>query len=312
MVLREPLIFYGVMTMKIIRTIVILSFVLLFMTSCTTKNEINKTVNKDMNYEIATTEVNERTLRYLKFGKGERTLVILPGLSVYYVTDSAQSVVSKFETFTEDFTIYLFDVPDEIPDDYTMDKMISDMKCAIGNFQLYDIYLYGTSMGGMEAIGLAGKYPDLVSGLVVCSSASKNNETSTEILDNWIILAEENDGTGLLKDMSEHIYSETTQKTYGDSLYAGGENLSQETLLRFARITKALVKANVSDEAKNIRCPVLLTGSKGDNVFGYEETIKLAELMNCSYYLYDSTYGHAVYDEADDYLDSVYDFITKN
>lgn len=49
-------------------------------------------------------------IRYLSFGHGAKTMVIVPGLNIGYVTDAAQAVAEGFAAFVEDYTVYLFDI----------------------------------------------------------------------------------------------------------------------------------------------------------------------------------------------------------
>ena len=49
------------------------------------------------------------TMHYFRFGCGEKPLVILPGLSVQSVMDSAQAVAEEYAVMADDFTVWLFD-----------------------------------------------------------------------------------------------------------------------------------------------------------------------------------------------------------
>ena len=57
--------------------------------------------------QIETVKTNGFTMDYVRFGQGERTLVILPGLSVESVTKSADAIAKAYAPLAEHFTIYL-------------------------------------------------------------------------------------------------------------------------------------------------------------------------------------------------------------
>jgi hypothetical protein len=52
----------------------------------------------------------------------------------------------------------------------------------------------------------------------------------------------------------------------------------------------------------------LALGSEGDRVTTPEGSRQIAEKLGCAIYLYDSSYGHAVYDEAPDYKERILAF----
>ena len=49
-------------------------------------------------------------------------------------------------------------------------------------------------------------------------------------------------------------------------------------------------------------------GAKGDKIFKEKEFLDMAEKNGCKVYIYEG-YSHAVYDEAPDFLDRVYEFV---
>ena len=42
-------------------------------------------------------------------------MLVVPGLSINYVTDSAQAIESAFSAFIDDYTVHFFDVRDDVP-----------------------------------------------------------------------------------------------------------------------------------------------------------------------------------------------------
>ena len=67
--------------------------------------------------------INGFAMQYFRFGTGARTLVILPGLSVQSVMGSAEAVAAAYASFAEDYTIYVFDRRETLPEAYPVQEM---------------------------------------------------------------------------------------------------------------------------------------------------------------------------------------------
>ena len=69
-----------------------------------------------MSIPVETVRTKDFEMRYFRFGRGEKTLVILPGLSVQSVMGAADAVAASYAALTEEFTIYLFDRREKLPE----------------------------------------------------------------------------------------------------------------------------------------------------------------------------------------------------
>lgn len=245
------------------------------------------------------------TMRHISFGSGKKTMVIVPGLSIGYVTDFAQALEDLFSAFTADYTVHLFDVRDDVPEDYTIRDMGEDLVTAIKALGLNHIYLYGCSMGGMESIYVAGTYPELVEKLAVASSACKSNDTSNAVIGSWIRLAEAGAYHELTDNMGRLINSRHIYEASREAFSAMADALTPEAVTRFINTARAIPNMDLTKEAVRIKCPVLVLGSKGDQVLTAEASCQIAEITGGELYLYGEEYPHAVYDEAPDLRDRV-------
>ena len=50
---------------------------------------------------------------YYKFGNGDKTFVILPGISIKSVLESKEAVADAYKAFGDDYTCYLVDYQTE-------------------------------------------------------------------------------------------------------------------------------------------------------------------------------------------------------
>lgn len=254
---------------------------------------------------------NDMKIRHISFGKGDKTMAVVPGLSIGYVTDSAQAIEGAFSAFAEDYTVYLFDIRDDVPEGYTLPQMGEDLAAAIKELGLKDIYLYGCSMGGMQSIYVAAHYPELVRKVVVASSACKANDTSNAVIENWIRLAKEENCGELTASMGQLIYSPAFYEANKDAFAAMADGLTEDILTRFIHTAGVIPNMDLTAEAAAIKCPVLVLGARGDRVLTVEASELIAELTRGELFLYGEEYPHAVYDEAPDLRDNVKAFFDK-
>ena len=62
-----------------------------------------------MDIKIETVCTDGFEMEFFRFGTGEKSLVIIPGLSVQSVMNSAKSIADEYAVMAEDFTAYVFD-----------------------------------------------------------------------------------------------------------------------------------------------------------------------------------------------------------
>lgn len=240
-------------------------------------------------------------LRYVSFGSGAKTMVVIPGLSLNFVTDSAELLERAFADFSDEFTLYFFDVREDVPEGYTLHRMADDLAAAFEGLALRDIYLLGCSMGGMEAICVAGRYPELIKKAVVAASSCRANETSDGVFTKWIQLARERKCHELTADMGRKIYSPAVCEASRDAFSAMADGLTDALLSRFVNSASAMVGADITQEAAAIKCPLFVVGSLGDKVMTAAASDKIAETAGARLFIYGEEYPHALYDEAPDF-----------
>ena len=150
---------------------------------------------------------------YFRFGRGEKTLVILPGLSVQSVMGSADAVADAYRALTDDFTVYLFDRRRDLPPSYTVQEMARDTTAAMEALGLADIYLLGVSQGGMMAMEIAAENPELVRGLALGSTSACVTEEPYETIGEWVQLAR----AGNAADLYQAFGAAPTRRRYSSS-----------------------------------------------------------------------------------------------
>lgn len=264
-----------------------------------------------MSIPVETVRTKDFAMRYFRFGTGKKTLVILPGLSVQSVMGAADAVAGSYEALTEEFTIYLFDRREELPEDYTVRGMGRDTAEAMKALGLHDVCLFGASQGGMIAQVIAIEFPELVHKLVLGSTSPRISPEQFSVVENWIRLAEAKDRVGLYLDFGKEIYPPAVYEQFRPALQAAGESVTDEELARFVVLARAMRDFSVTEELERIQCPVLAIGVYEDAVLDSDATMEIAEKLdlhpNFRLYMYIG-YGHAAFDTAPDYKDRILRF----
>ncbi len=250
------------------------------------------------------------TMEYVKLGNGPRAFVLISGIGMSSVLGSAEAVGGLYARFLKDYTLYLFDRCMEIPDDVTVSDFVSDTVLCLKNDNVTSAIFVGMSQGGMIAQQIALDYPSLVTKLILCSSCSGPNDISNSVLTYWRTLAENCDVKALNNSFVDLIYSEVTKSQFGEYFKAHENDGTPEQCRRFVALLNSCNEFDCRERLKEIECPVLVLGSMQDKVLGAVGSLEIAEILGCSVYMYEG-YGHAVYDEAKDFLDKIEEFVLQ-
>lgn len=261
--------------------------------------------------EIGYVNIGSDEIGYAKFGSGSRDLVILPGISLRDILGSADAVASAYSMFAEDYTVWLFDRRRNMPEGYTVEEMADDTAAALKAAGIADVYLFGTSQGGMIAQYIAARYPELVHKAVLGSTAARITDNVRAGINRWGELAANGDLNTLCGEFADHIYSPEFLEKYRDAVIEFGKLASKEEIERFRIMAAACNGFDVYDELERISCPVLVIGAENDRVLGGAASREIAEKLGCRLYMYEK-YGHAVYDEAPDYKQKIFDFFGED
>lgn len=244
------------------------------------------------------------------FGKGNRTFVIIPGISVKPVSaaiDAAADLI--FGDYTDDYTFYIFDRRSNIGDSYSTEEMAEDTFSVMSELGLENVNLYGVSQGGMIALVIAANHPQIVEKLVIGSSSGDINGHFASVINEWIKYADEGNGDALQHSFIDNVYSPSTIAARGDAIYAGGDSFTADEMKRFTVIANAILSFDAENLYGKITCPAFVLGADGDNTATADGVRKLASKLRCPLYMFGSEFGHAVYDETPEFYRRVFDFI---
>ncbi len=260
---------------------------------------------------VETAKIENIEMDYIRFGKGDKNFIILPGLSIHSVMGLAELIENAYSIFSEDYTVYVFDRAKDIREGYGVRDMADDTAAVMEALHIKEANIFGASQGGMIALELAIHHGHLVDRMVLGSTLAKANDSICQVIDEWIYLAEKKEEKALLESFADRVYSEATLKAYKDVIISSNQGISEEEYKRFIILAQACKNFDCSKELPNIQSQVLVIGAEGDRVTTPNGCKEIAESLNCDLYLYDASYGHGVYDEAKDYIERCKNFFEK-
>ena len=264
-----------------------------------------------MAIQIETVKTEDIEMKFFRFGKGKRPYVIIPGISIQSVMNSAEVIAENYALMTDEYEIYVFDRRKNLPDVYSVKEMARDTAKAMKALGLKDVYLFGASQGGMIALVIAIEFPELVKKMVLGSTSAHVAKWQDSALDHWERLAEEHDGVKLYLEFGKEIYPPDIFHQYEDALVSAGKSVTDDEIERFLILLKGTRGFDVTRELNKIQCPILAIGVFEDAVLDSDATMEIAEILDekkdFKLYMYKG-YGHAAFDTAPDYRQRIMNF----
>ena len=244
---------------------------------------------------------------YIRFGRGERVLVMLPGVGdgLRTVRGMALPFALLYRTLAKDFTVYVFSRPRELPAHTTTRQMAADLNEAMGALGLTGAAVVGVSQGGMIAQWLAIDHSERVGRLVLTVTLSRPNDTVREVIARWTDLARRGDYRGILLDTAERSYSPKRLRQMRLSYALLGSVGKPRSFDRFLTQAETCVTHDAYDDLARIACPTLVIGGTDDRIVTAQASRELAaRIPGSALYMYDGL-GHGLYEEAPDFLSRV-------
>ena len=302
--------------MKTILQVISLMLAVAFLFSSCGRSESNKTPQeekkeKDGSVTVETIETEAFKMDYCRFGRGGKTLVILPGLSIQSVMGSAEAIAEAYQLFADEYMVYVFERRQELPQTYTVFDTARDTAAAFKAAGLGHIDLFGASYGGIVTMVIAAQYPELIDNAMIASTSACLSDEEYKTIENWISLAKDKGAEALYLAFGEAVYPREVYEQSKELLIDAAKTVTEEDMERFVILAEGMKGFDVTADLKKIACPVLVIGSEDDAVLGADASRRIAENLDPQtghvLYLYDG-YGHAAYDTAPDYRERLRDF----
>lgn len=257
--------------------------------------------------------VEDSRMDYIRFGKGSRKLVMLPGLGDGLTTVKGKALVfaAMYRVYAGEFTVYMFSRKNKLREGYSTREMANDQAKAMAALGISKADILGISQGGMIAQYLAIDHPELVNKLVLAVTAAEPNETVEKVVGSWIKMAEQGKYKELMIDTAEKTYSENYLKKYRRFYPLLGKIGKPKSFERFLLQAAACISHNAWEELHKITCPVLVIGGDCDKIVGAASASGTADKIAGSELFVYPGLGHGAYEEAEDFTERVLDFLVS-
>lgn len=250
-------------------------------------------------FTIQRNHLSDQGVDYVTFGKGDKNLIIITGLSLQRLNDlSNLAIYALFYQYAKEYKVFIFDRKDHIEEGVSIEDMADDLYHSLEKLHITNASIIGISQGGMIAQLFAIKYSQKVKKLVLALTLSRNNTISRENIGGWIEMAENGDMDKLNKDfMSKTFSSPVLKKLYViNRLFL--KSVSKEKRHRFVALAKSILAFDCYSSLDKITCPTLVLGAKNDLVLGVDGARELANsIPNASYHEFDKL-GHTAFIES--------------
>ena len=254
---------------------------------------------------------NEKSMDYVTFGKGKKSLVIIPGLGdgLQTVKGMAMSFSITYRILTERYKIYVFSRINELRQNYTTRNMAADVAEAMEALNLDAAYVIGISQGGMIAQWLAANFPEKVEKLVLAVTTAKLNNLGRERISCWLNLSQSGTYKDLMIDIARHSY---TTKSFGKFKYLYrimGIFGHIKDKQRIDIQALSCLKHDSLAFLEKINCPTLIIGSEKDDVLGVDDSLELHQHIKDSQLTILPECGHALYEQNKDFQKRILVFL---
>lgn len=255
-------------------------------------------------------KIGDTQMAYAAFGRGERKLVVLPGLSDGLATVKGKAPVLSlpYRRFFRDYTVFMFSRKDDMPEGYAIEDMADDQALALERLGIDRACVLGVSQGGMIAQCLAIRHPERVERLILAVTAPNANGTVQGAVSGWIDMALRGDHAALMTDTAERMYSDAYLRRNRRMLSLVARFTKPRSYDRFLKNARAILRFDARDRLGGIACPTLILAGGEDDTVGREAAAELRRgIAGSRLYVYDGL-GHGAFEEAKDFYDRVLAF----
>ena len=265
------------------------------------------------NAKNGTLKIGGTEMDYIRFGAGERILVMLPGLGdgLRSVKGTALPMAMMYRVFAGDFTVYAFSRKNVLPGGYTTRDMARDQAEAMERLGIGKADIFGVSMGGMIAQHLAADYPEKVNKLILTVTSARPNPILTESIGEWVSCARRGDHTAFMDSNVRRIYSEAYYRRNKWLVPIMGKLTKPKSYDRFFVQADACLTHDAYERLCRIQAPTLVIGGEKDNTLGGDASREIAAGIPGAELRMYGQLGHGLYEEARDFNQLVRSYLIQ-
>ena len=257
--------------------------------------------------------IGDDDMEYIAFGKGSKTLIILPGLGdgLRTVKGTALPFSLMYRKVGETYRVYAFSRRQNVSAGHSTAEMAEDVYRAAKNLGIEKAHILGVSQGGLIAQHLAASHPEFADRMVLAVSTDKLEDAYCGGIEGWMKMARQGDYGGIMIDTAEKSYSEIYLKKTRPMYFLLTRIGKPKSFDRFLHLAQACLDHDSREVVGQISCPVLVLGGKQDQILGAAGSVRLAQsISGAQLYLYEN-FGHGLYDEDKRFQQRILEFLQK-
>jgi len=258
-----------------------------------------------------TIQLSTGQMDYICFGRGNRHLIMLPGLgdALKSVKGTALPMALMYRIFAKDFTVWMFSRKQPLEPGCTTRDMARDQAEAMEVLGISRADLLGVSMGGMIAQHLAADYPEKIDKLVLVVTCPSPNPVLAESIAEWVSFAKQGDHTGFMDSNLRRIYSESYYRKNKWLVPVMGALTKPKSYDRLLIQADACLRHNACDRLPLIQSPTLILGGEQDKALGGGPSREMAaRIPRAKLRMYEQ-WGHGLYEEEREFNRTVLEFL---
>lgn len=254
----------------------------------------------------------------IRFGRGDRSLVIIPGLNDSLQGDDpsrfTRLLLERYymRSFAKEFDVYVVSRPRELSEKVTTRDLAADYATVLEELGQTDVV--GMSMGGLIGQYLGIDHPENIRNLVVGLAGTTLSERGHELVMEWREAAKDGRWAEVYLGTIESTYSSPSKRAvYGALFKLPGMVKSPPYPVDFVNSANACLNHNSTDECEKITPPTLVLGGEKDVLFDAENLRTMArKLPNGKHRILDGT-GHGAFEERrSEFSTAITSFLTNS
>ena len=250
---------------------------------------------------------------YIRFGRGSKTLIMLPGLGdgLTTVRGTALPMALMYRAYADQFTVYMFSRRSRLPAHTGTRDMARDLKEAMDALGIQKADLVGVSMGGMIAQHFAADYPESVGKLVLVVTCAEPNPILNASIREWVALARSGNHSAFMDSNVRRMYSDAYYRKNKWMIPVMGLLTKPKSYERFFIQADACLSHDAMEQLAKITAPTLVIGGGQDLALGADASRKIAAAIpHAALKIYEE-WGHGLYEEAKDFHQLVLTFLSE-
>lgn len=238
----------------------------------------------------------------IRFGDGDRRLVIIPGLNDALQGEEPSRVMRLLleryymRAFASEFDVYVVSRPRDLPEGVTTRELAADYADVLEKIGTADVL--GMSMGGLIGQYLGIDHPETLRNLVLALAGPRLSDSGRAHISEWLEAARSGNWAEVYLGTVESTYSSASKRAvYGAMFKLPGIVREPPYPDDFIRSAQACLDHDATDELEDLETRTLVLGGEQDVLFDAETLQEMAaSLPNGDSTILEGT-GHGAFAE---------------